>query len=135
VLLVALVARLPSLVLSGVAILGAEYAVSLLLRGGTIDGKAPLFAVGLLLVAEGSYWSFEPHLPSDPGIAGRRLGRLAILGLVGGGVSALVLAVSELAAEGGLGLEALGVAAAGGALTLVALLALSAARHQGSGPS
>ena len=130
ILVVALVARFPGLVAWAVALLGAGYSAALLLEGGTIDAGAPLYAVGLLLLAELAYWSLELHLPSDPGITARRVGRLVLIALVAGGVSALVLAASELAAEGGLGLEALGVAAAGAALALVALLARSAAGRQ-----
>ena len=128
-LLLALALRLPNLVAWAIASAGGTYAVSLLLTGGTIDGFAPLYAVGLLLVAELAYWSLELHVPSEPGIVARRAGRLALLLLVSGGASALVLAVSELAAEGGLELEALGVAALGGALALVAVLLRSVRDH------
>ena len=131
-LLVALAARLPAIVAWAVALLGAEYTTALLLRAGTIDGLAPVVAVGLLLTAELSYWSLEPHLLSDRGIARRRAQRLALIALVGGGVSALVLAASEAAGQGGLGLEALGVAAAAGALAVVAWLARGAARAGGA---
>ena len=133
-LLVALAGQLPAVVAWAVALLGAAYATALLLRGGTIDGLAPVVAVGLLLTAELAYWSLEPHLPSDRGIARRRAQRLALLALVGGGVSALVLAASEAAGRGGLGLEALGVAAAAGALAVVAWLSRSAAGAGGAGP-
>jgi hypothetical protein len=131
-LVVALAVRLPAVVAWAVALLGAAYASALLLRAGTIDGLAPVVAVGLLLTAELSYWSMEPHLPSDRGIGRRRAQRLALIALVGGGVSALVLAASEAAGRGGLGLEALGVAAAAGALAVVAWLARAAARGGGT---
>jgi hypothetical protein len=127
ILALALVARLPGLVVWGLAVLAGGYAVALLLRSGTIDGEAPLYAAGLLVCAELSFWSLELHLPTDPGITGRRAARVVLLALIGGGISALVLAVSELAWSGGLGLEALGVAATAAALVLVALLARSAA--------
>jgi hypothetical protein len=127
ILLVAsLVIRLPSLVAWALGVLGATYAVALLLRGETIDALAPVYAVVLLLVGELAYWSLELHLPAAPDAAARRAGRLALLALVAGGIAALVLAVSEAAGEGGLGLEAAGVVAAGGTLALVALLARSA---------
>ena len=121
-LVLALSVRLPGLVAWAIAVAGGAYAAALLLRNGTIDGFAPLYAVGLLLVAELAYWSLELHVPSEEGIVARRAGRLALLALVSGGVAALVLAASELAAEGGLALEAIGVAAVGGALALVAVL-------------
>jgi len=131
-LLAALAVQAPAVVAWGVALLGAEYATALLLRGGTIDPLAPVVAVGLLLVAEFAYWSTEPHPPGDRGIARRRLQRLVLLALVAGGVSAIVLAVSEAAGRGGLGLEAIGVAAAAGALAVVALLARSAGKAAGA---
>ena len=126
-LAVAIVARFRGLVVWALAVLAGGYVVALLLRSGTIDGEAPLYAAGLLVCAELSFWSMELQLPADPGITGRRASRVVLLALIGGGVSALVLAVSELAWSGGLGLEALGVAAAAAALVLVALLARSAA--------
>src|SRR5262249_60037313 len=89
--------------------------------GGPVSGAG--WGVG----AELWFGSRGRQLPADPGMNGRRAGRVVLLALVGGGISALVLAVSELAWSGGLGLEALGVAAAAAALTLVALLARSAA--------
>ena len=52
-LLLALTVRLPNLVAWAIASAGATYAVSLLLTGGTIDGFAPVYAVGLLLIAAG----------------------------------------------------------------------------------
>ena len=128
-LVVALATRLPGVVAWAIACAGGAYAVSLLLTGGTIDGFAPLYAVGLLLISELAYWSLELQMPAEPGIVNRRAGRLALLLLVSGGVSALVLAVSELATEGGLALEALGVAALGGALALVAVLLWSTRSH------
>lgn len=119
----ALAARLPQLVSWSVVLIGSAYAVALLVRSETIDGTAPLFAVGLLLVAELAYWSVETSVPTEPGILSRRIGRLALLALVSGGIAAVVLAASELAVEGGLLLEGLGVLAAGAALALVVALA------------
>ncbi len=130
-LVAALVVQVPAVAAWGVALLGAEYATALLLRGGTIDPFAPVVAVGLLLVAELAYWSLEPHLAGDRGIARRRVQRLVLLALVTGGVSAIVLAASEAAGRGGLGLEAIGVAAAAAALAIVALLARSAGTGAG----
>jgi hypothetical protein len=127
-LVLALSVRLPSLVAWALGLLGAEYAAALFLRSETIDALAPLFATGLLFVGELAYWSLELHLPVARGAASRRIGRLILLGLVGGGIAALVLAFSEIAQSGGLGLEAIGVVATGGAIALVALLARSGSR-------
>jgi hypothetical protein len=123
VLAVALALRSSSVLPWGIGLLGAGYAVALLLRGETIDSVAPLYAAGLFVVAELAYWSLETTIPADPQVARRRVGRLALVTLLAGGASAFVLAVSELATQGGLLLEGLGVVAAAAALAVVAILA------------
>jgi hypothetical protein len=119
----ALALRLPGVLPWGLAALGTEYAIALLLRGERVDSVAPLYGAGLFLLAELAYWSLETPVRLDPGLAILRAGRLGIVTLVAGGASAFVLAVSELATHGGLLLEGLGVAALGAALALVAALA------------
>jgi hypothetical protein len=119
----ALVIRLPGVLPWSLALLGVEYAVALLLRGERIDSVAPLYAAGLLVVAELAYWALETPVRLEPALASRRTGRLTLVTLLAGGASAFVLAASELATHGGLLLEGLGVAALGAALALVAALA------------
>src|SRR5262249_28614081 len=58
-LALAIVARFPGLVVWALAVLAGGYVVALLLRSGTIDGEAPLYAAGLLVCAELSFWSLE----------------------------------------------------------------------------
>ena len=123
VLALALATRFAPPVAWAVAVLGTAYAVALVLRGGTIDAAAPAVAVGLLLVAELAYWSIERAVPTEAGLLGRRAGHVLIAALAGSGAAALALAVSEVATGGGLAVEALGVAAAGAVLALVAALA------------
>src|SRR5439155_1333429 len=48
----ALALRWPTLLAWSLALLGAEYAVWLTERGGAVDTRSPLYAAGLLLVAE-----------------------------------------------------------------------------------
>lgn len=123
-LLVALAGRWTGLLPWALALGGAEYAVFLVLKRGALDAYAPFYGAGLLLCAELAYWSAERHVAADrPGIGRRRASLVAAACLAGGGVGALVLTASELSVSGGLGLEILGVAAAVGALALLARLA------------
>ena len=124
VLGVAMVGRWPDLLPWGIALLGAPYALSLLLRDGGIDALAPFYAAGLLLTAELCYWAME----RTAGIGGReivlvRIGSLFGIALTGGGAAALVLGVSDAGAGEGIALEVVGLVAAAGALALVAWLA------------
>ena len=122
-LLVALAARLPTLVPVAVALAGAQYGVMLLVRDGATDALSPAYSAGLLLLAELAYWSLEPDVPGERGLAARRAGLVAAATLASAGIGAVVLSVAELAAEGGVLLEAAGVAAATAVLVLVVLLA------------
>ena len=105
-------------------LLGAEYSAWIVVRGQTLDERAPLVAAGLLLVAELSYWSFERHAGgADAAILPRRLATLfgLVLGSIALGV--LLLAAASAPAGGGVVLEAAGVACAVGLFVLVSLLA------------
>lgn len=121
---VAVVGRWHDLLPWGIALLAAPYAVSLLVREGGIDALAPLYAAGLLFTAELCYWATE----RTAGVGGReivlaRAGSLLGLSLAAGGSAVLVLAVSDVGGGGGVALEVVGIAAAAGALALVAWLA------------
>lgn len=123
-LLLALLARWTALVAWALAFCGAEYAVFLVVRGGSIDAYAPLYGAGLLFVAELAYWALEPETSGgESGLLGRRVSLVAATCLVAAGVGGLVLSVSELVVHGGLLLEAFGVAAAVAALLLLARMA------------
>ena len=124
-LVVALVGRYAGFLPWALALAGAEYGAFLLLREGSIDGYAPIYAAGLLLVAELAYWSIERPVPGFPGegLTFRRGSLLLASCVAAGGVSGLILAMGELSIHGGLWLEALGVAAAVGAVALLARLA------------
>jgi hypothetical protein len=121
----ALAGRLAGLLPWALALAGAEYAAFLLIRERSIDGYAPIYGAGLLLAAELAYWSMEERVPGHPGegLTFRRT-TLVVTGCVAaGGIGGLILAMSEASVSGGLWLEALGVAAAVGALALLARLA------------
>lgn len=123
-LALSLVLRWPGLLASSIAVLGAQYAVSLIVERGSVDPGALLTAGGLILVAELSYWSLEVSVaPIDRSLPARRLVALGGMALGAVSLATLVLIGSELGVGGGLVLEAVGVAAAVVALALVARLA------------
>jgi hypothetical protein len=103
-------------------LLGAEYAVSLLLADEGFDGLAPLYGAGLLAAAEFAYEAVDRGW-FPPGEQARRLALSALLAVGASAVGALVLAVAAVPLTGGVLLEGIGVAAAVGALLVVAALA------------
>jgi hypothetical protein len=122
VLIVALVVRVPSLVPWALVLLLGEYTAFLLLDGR--DRFAPIVAGGLVLVAELAHWGIEPRsVGRARELTARRV--LILLAIAGGSaaLAAFLLGASELAAGGGLALEALGVASAVGTVALLAALA------------
>jgi hypothetical protein len=127
-LVAALVFRSPEVVAWAIAFCGAEYAVFLALRGGTVDRWAPLAAAALFLAAELGYGATEG---SDSALEGVLVLR-SVLWLVAAAAGAAALGAVLLTASGGasagLGLEALGVAAAVGALAIVVSVVARARR-------
>jgi hypothetical protein len=127
-LVAALVVRSSGLLPWVFVLAGAEYAVFLVIREGSIDGWAPVYGAGILLVAELAYWSIERRVPGAPeeGLTSRRATLVFAACVAAGGVGGLILAIGELSIRGGLWLEAIGVAAAVGAIALLARLARQA---------
>lgn len=115
--------RLPVSVPLAVLALGAGYGISLGVEGGTLDGRAPVLAAALFLLAELAYWSLELHeaVADEAGAYLRRIGLLSALALGALAVGAGLLAVVDAGDRGGLALEALGAFAAVAALAIVAL--------------
>jgi len=126
-LALALLARLGGLVPWAILLAGAEYGAFLAIHETSVDGYAPIYAAGLLLVTELAYWSMEPRVQGavGEGLTTRRVTLLIAVCVAAGGIGGLILAMSEASVNGGLWLEALGVAAAVGALALLARLARS----------
>ena len=127
VLLVSLLAGWSSGIAWTLALLAGEYALSL--AAGTdevvIDGAAPFFGGGLLVLAELGYWSLELR---TPGLQDRRLllRRLtALVGLAVGSVllGTFVVSVTAVPAGSGLLWDALGALAAVATLGILARLA------------
>jgi hypothetical protein len=103
--------------------LGGGYATALAIDGGPLDGRAPVVAAALFLVAELGYWSLELRdaVADEAGAHLRRIGLLSALALGALAVGAALLALVDTDPLGGVGLEALGAVAAVAALALVAL--------------
>lgn len=106
-----------------IALLGGGYAALLAIEADALDARAPLVAAALLAAAELGYWSLELRGPvaDEAGTYLRRIALLAtsVLGAIALG-TALMAAVDVLAARGP-AVEALGAAAAVGALALLAV--------------
>lgn len=121
----ALVREWGSCVPISLVFLGAAYATHLVVDDVPLDAKAPLFGAGLFLTAELAYWSLEERdqIQSGPGDALRRLGVVAILGLVALVSGGVLLAAADLAHIRGLAIDLIGAAAATAALLVVVLIA------------
>lgn len=131
VLPLALLAGWPSAIAWTLALLGAEYAASVAVGpADAINGAAPLYATGLLVLAELAYWSLElrgARREDARGVA-RRLAALVVLAFASLVLGSLVVLATAVPIGGSLVLDILGVAAATGALAVVALLARRSAR-------
>jgi hypothetical protein len=128
VLAAALVLRLAVLVTPALALLGAEYAALFAVRGDTIDVRAPLYGAAFLVVAELAFAALELRAGApEPGLLARRALILLAVALGGVVVGLVVLAAAAAPLNGGIGLEAVGIAAAVG---LVVALGRAAVRSR-----
>jgi hypothetical protein len=132
-LLLAFAVRQPALIAFALIIFGAEYAVFLRLRGGTVDTRAPFVAAGLILVAEPAF-----HVVAGRG--GRAEGKLVIRSLllllgVGAGAAIVggVILVTTAYVRSGLAFEAVGVLAAALAVGAVVRIAVGRRSDAASG--
>jgi hypothetical protein len=125
VLTLALIARSAGGIGFSLTALGGSYAVLFAAEGSHLDRVTPVYAAGLILVAELAFWSIDARVAawSDPELIVWRLARLA-LACAGAATLASIVVADAAAATGGGGvlLEALGVAAAVGAVALVTAL-------------
>jgi hypothetical protein len=122
----AIALRSPRLAVAGLVLLGAEYAGFFLVRGSTVDQRAPLYGAGFLVVAELAFAAMERRAPGTRELALFRLIGLVVLGLAAVALGAAVLAVAALPVDGGIALHAVGVAAAVALVVLLGRLALRA---------
>jgi hypothetical protein len=93
---------------------GATYVAAVAAAGAGADASAPLVAVLLLLCGELTAWSLDERLEiqAEPALARRRGAAIATLGLSGLAVAVLVVALSAVSPNHGLGWTVLGAAAA-----------------------
>jgi hypothetical protein len=93
---------------------GATYVAAVATAGAGTDASAPLVAVLLLLCGELTAWSLDERLgiQAEPALARRRAAAIATLGLSGLAVAVLVVALSAVGPNHGLGWTVLGAAAA-----------------------
>ena len=105
--------RLPALVTPALALLGAEYAGLFVVRGDTLDVRAPLYGAAFLVVAELAFAALELRAGTpEPGLVARRAA--VLVGAAAGGVDrrTVVLAAAAAPLDGGVALEAVGIVAA-----------------------
>jgi hypothetical protein len=113
VLAAALVLRVAPLIAPGLALVGAEYAVLFVIRGDTIDVRAPLYGAAFLVTAELAFDAVGLRAGRpEPVLAGRRAAMLVLVALGSVVAGLVVLAAASVPVEGGVGLEAVGIAAA-----------------------
>jgi hypothetical protein len=117
----------PSLLPWAIVLLGAAYASALGVRSeaGVLDGGAPLYGAGLLLVSELGYWSLELRGPGreERRLLVRRATALGALTLASVLLGALVLVIATAPLGGGVAWDLVGVVAAAAALALIVRLA------------
>lgn len=125
VLCTALVLRMAVIVGPGLALLGIEYAAYFAVHGDAIDMRAPVYGVCFLAVAELAYGALELRAGTpEAGMTSRRVLTLAFLAVGSIFLGMVVLGAASTPLEGGLGLEAVGIAAAVGLLIGLGRLAV-----------
>jgi len=122
-LAVSLAVPLPSLFPWPLVVLAALYAWTL--GGGEVDQWSPMYAGAFVAVAELAYWSVElrGRAQDSERLTERRAALIAVLSLLGVTAGGLVLAATSIDVGSGILLDLVGVAAAIGALVVVARLA------------
>jgi hypothetical protein len=96
---------------------GGTYIAAVAAAGDRIDASAPFVAALLLLCGELSAWSFDERfeIRTEPQLVWRRGAAIAALELAGLALATLVVALSAVGPNHGLGWTVLGAAAAVGA--------------------
>jgi hypothetical protein len=124
-LVAALVLGLPRLVPLSLVLVGAAYAVYLLVDDAPLDPAAPVFTAAILVSAELAYWSLEERerVRTDPGEALRRVALLAAFATLALVLSGALLALADSAGAQGLAIDLLGAGAAAAALLTIVLYA------------
>jgi hypothetical protein len=97
-----------------IAFLGVGYAIALVVRGGSVDGGAPLVAVGLLLCGELAAWSLGERfaIATERAVVAARAAALGALAAASLAAAALAVALAAAPAGEGLAWTVVGAAAA-----------------------
>ncbi len=131
-LVVALTSRRPEPIAAGLALLGAAYALILVIDKPDLDGSSAIVGATLLAVGELAHLSVEtrPAATEEAGAAARRVAFVALLALIALGLGAAMLALADLLRTDGIAIEVVGVAAAAGAVGLLVAAASEARRNR-----
>jgi len=129
-LVTTLVVGQPQPIAGSLALLGAAYALILVIDEPPLDGRSAIVGALLLAIGELAHLSIEarPGVTDDAGSAARRFAFVALLTLVALALGGAMLALVDLLRTGGLAIEVVGVAAAAGAVGLLVLGAREAPR-------
>jgi hypothetical protein len=127
VLALALASRRVALVAPGLVVIGGAYAGFFLVREGSADTRAPLYGAAFFLVAELAFAALELRAGfAERGLLARRVAIVAGLAFGGIALGVVTLGAAIIPLEGGLLLQAAGVAAAAGLGIALARLAVRA---------
>jgi hypothetical protein len=112
------------------ALLGAAYAVILAIDDPPLDTRSAVVGAMLLATGELAYLSLDARsaVSREAGAVAWRVASVAVIALLALGLGAAVLAVADLLRTGGIAIDVLGVAAALGAIGLLAAAARDAQR-------
>jgi hypothetical protein len=123
VLVVGVVLGRPAAVPWALAGLGVAYAATL--EPEELDGRVPLYAAALLVTGELAYWALRLRdgARDEPGMALRRLIALLVTAAAALVACSLLVALAHVPLRGGLVVEAIGLAAAIGALAVLLVAA------------
>lgn len=113
-------------------LLGAAYAVILVIDDPPLDARAAVVGATLLAIGELAYLSVEGRsaVTDEAGFLARRIGSVAVLALLALFLGGALLGLVDLLHTGGLPIEVGGVVAAIGAVGLLVLAARAAAADQ-----
>lgn len=130
-LVVTLAIGKPEPIVLALALLGAAYAVILVVDDPPLDARAAVVGAALLGIGELAHLSVEARaaVTEEADAVARRVLSVAMLALLALALGGALLALVDVLRTGGLAVEAVGVAAAIGAVGLLVL----AAREAGAG--
>ena len=128
-LAVTLVVRRPEGIAAALLLLGAAYAVTLVVDDPPLDARAAIVGAALLAVGELAHLSLGARsaVTEEAGAAFHRVAWVAVLTLGAMALGGAVLAIADVLRTGGIAVEVVGVAAA---LAVVGLLVVAARQNQ-----